>query len=135
MSIHLEPFIFRLRIVNRTLSRLEVDMSQLLEGMWYRDGTDGEGPAAIPSWSDTEVLGIRALRSGTRGYAFECTWGCESEDGEPPTRIRLSVNVPFLGGKNKAGLDTSSRFKIEGWQGLPLYGHQFNQVLTLSYRL
>ena len=134
MSIHLKPFIYKLRIVNRTLSALDVSMSLLIEGMWFRDGADGEGPVAVQPWSDAEVLGIRGLRSGTRGYAFECAWGCEGEGGEPPTRIRLAVTVPFLGGKNKAGLDTSSRFKIEGWNGIPLYGHAFEQVLTLSYR-
>jgi hypothetical protein len=135
MSRHLAPFIYKLRVVNQTLQELSVVDSQLVEGMWFRDGVDGQGPIAIPPWSDTEVLAIRALKSGTSGYHFKCTWGYDGKGDELPTRIAISINVPFLGGKNKAGLDSSSKYKIEGWTGIPLHGRQFDHTLTLSYRL
>ena len=126
-----DGYFYRLTIVNLTMRELVPAGVQIMRGVWYRGGVVGEAPVAVPPYGTAEVMGIRASASNTKGLECRCSWS----GGEDEGAVTLSVNIPLMAGGNRAGLDVSGRYRIEGWTGVSRLGHGFSHTLTVRYAL
>lgn len=130
-----EPYLYRLVIANHTRRDLVPRDIQLRYGVWRRDGMDGAMPVIVPAGATVEALAIRAGTSPNKGYACRCAWIQEAAGGEPEGRLALFIGVPFMGGRNKAGLDVSGALAVSGWTGVSTIGHRFEHTLTVTNTL
>ncbi len=121
-----ETFVYRLTVVNRSLRDLLCTGGELQRGRWFRSGEKDAKPVSIPSGGTREAMAIAGAPG--KGYACLCAW---SLDGEPAGSFALRIDVPFLPGKNKAGLDISGALRVEGWDGIPTVGNVFSHTLIV----
>lgn len=131
MDLYSEPFVYRLRIRNDTRHDFIYAGGELRRGRWYRDGIDNLPPTTIPAGGEIEAMGIWTPKGSTSGYECRCVWADSSNDAEKTGEIAVAIRVPFLPGKNGAGLDVSGPYKVDGWTGLPKLGRKFAQKLTI----
>lgn len=131
MNLHTQPFVYRLRIRNDTGRDFVYVGGELRRGRWYRDGVDNRAPASIPAGSEIEAMGVWAPPGATSGYECRCVWADSSDGAEKTGEIAVAIRVPFLPGKNGAGLDVSGPYRVDGWTGLPKLGREFAQELTI----
>lgn len=133
MSKHLEPYVYRLTLCNRTRQDLVFLKGQINRGVWCTGGVTGQAPLSVPAGATVEAMGIQASTVNPRGYECRCVWGEDPPSSDMRSEVALFVSVPLLGGNNRAGLDVSGRFKVEGWTGVSRIGHEFSHVLTVTY--
>lgn len=131
MARFTEPFVYRLRIRNLTSRNFVLEEKELRRGRWYRDGLDNKNPVGVEAGGEVEAFGIWAPPGSKTGYECRVVWR-DSEDAEKKTgSVAVTVSVPFLPGKNRAGIDVSGPYRVEGWTGVPRLGREFGQTVTL----
>ncbi len=121
-----ETFVYRLTLVNRSLRDLIYAGGELRRGRWARDGEMDAKPVSVPPGGTREAMAI--MGAPGKGYACRCSWRL---DGDAGGSFALRVEVPFLPGKNKAGLDVSGALRVEGWTGIPTVGNVFSHTLIV----
>lgn len=126
-----EPFLYTLTIENRTRLDLVVLSRRIDTGVWFRDEESGLAPRDVPAGATVQALGVKASATNNKGYGFRCSWGVPGNGDEPESAVTVSVNVPLVGAKNKAGLDVSGYLKVEGWTGVLPIGHEFHHTLVV----
>lgn len=131
MNILNQKFTYRLRVRNATGRDFVYETGELRQGRWYRDGTDNRPPIGVPAGVEREVLGIWMPPSGKSGYECRCVWADDASPEQKTGGFALTLSVPFLMGKNAAGLDVHGPYRIEGWTGLPKIGREFSHTLTI----
>lgn len=133
MRSFLEPYQYRLFLVNRTRFPLVPSTIRLNQGIWNRAATDGALPVAVPPGEEAEALAVRASSERNRGYEFRCCWTLDDGGGADAGSLTLFVSVPFAGGRNKAGLDVSGHIRATGWTGVLTIGHRFEHRLEVRF--
>lgn len=123
-----ETFVYRLTLANRSLYELTCTGGELRRGRWFRGGEKDARPASVSPGETVEAMAI--MGAPGKGYACLCAWNLIGSAGAAGA-ISLRIDVPFLSGKNKAGLDVSGAVRVEGWTGIPTVGNVFSHELTI----
>ena len=117
-------------IVNNTTNRtFSVDACKLDWGHWCLNGEDEKEPIDIEPGMH-EVLRIRASKGTLTGYEGSCSWKDKSGKGCYGC-FSIYVDVP-IAKDNSSKLEQHGWLEIEGWEGLPKSGHEFEILLTIG---
>lgn len=131
MSDYPDGYFYRLTLANLTMRELVPVGMRIMRGVWFRGGVVGATPIAVPPGAVVEVMGIRASAGNAKGLECRCAWSGGEEEGA----VTLSVAIPLMAGGNRAGLDVSGRYRVEGWTGVSRLGNGFSHTLTVRYAL
>lgn len=129
MQKHFEEFVYHLAIRNQTAYDLVLAKRQLTHGVWFREGVDHQEPIAVPAGAEVEAMGIRAASDAGKGYECRCVWELNADFAGS---MALHIAIPFVGGKNRAGLDVSGQIKVAGWTGVSVIGRRFSHTLAVA---